>query len=94
MTSLNSMIFNKQHEINDINKARTLLKSVITNNPNSSSGWIAAARVEELDGKIQQARNIIAQACQHFLDNEDIYLEAARLSPPEKTKALLTKAIT
>lgn len=53
MTDLNSMIFNKQHEINDINKARTLLKSVITNNPNSSSGWIAAARVEELDGKVQ-----------------------------------------
>lgn len=53
MTDLNSMIFNKQHEINDINKARALLKSVITNNPNSSSGWIAAARVEELDGKIQ-----------------------------------------
>jgi hypothetical protein len=37
----------------DIKKARGLLKSVITSNPNSASGWIAAARVEELDGKIQ-----------------------------------------
>ena len=52
MIDLNSMIFNRQHEINDIKKARGLLKSVITTNPNSSSGWIAAARVEELDGKI------------------------------------------
>lgn len=36
----------------------------------------------------------MAQACQHFLDNEDIWLEAARLSPPEKTKALLAKAVS
>ena len=36
----------------DIKRARALLKSVITNNPGSASGWIAAARVEELDGKI------------------------------------------
>lgn len=52
MTDLNSMIFNQQHEINDIKKARQLLKSVITSNPNSSAGWIAAARIEEIDGKI------------------------------------------
>ena len=53
MTDLNSLNFNSVHEINDIKKARTLLKSVITNNPNSAAGWIAAARVEELDGKVQ-----------------------------------------
>jgi pre-mRNA-processing factor 6 len=52
MTDLNSLTFNSVHEINDIKKARALLKSVITSNPNSASGWIAAARVEELDGKI------------------------------------------
>lgn len=52
MTDLNSLTFNSAHEINDIKKARALLKSVITSNPNSASGWIAAARVEELDGKI------------------------------------------
>jgi pre-mRNA-processing factor 6 len=60
MTDLDSLSFNSGHEINDIKKARALLKSVITSNPNSASGWIAAARVEELDGKIQQARNIMA----------------------------------
>lgn len=70
------------------------MRSVINNNPNSSSGWIAAARVEELDGKIQEARKIMATACEKFLDNEDIWLEASRLSPPEKTKAVLAKAVS
>ena len=54
------MSFTNHYTYSDIKKARALLKSVITNNPNSASGWIAAARVEELDGKLQQARNIMA----------------------------------
>lgn len=36
----------------DLKKARALMNSVITNNPDSVPGWIAAARIEELDGKI------------------------------------------
>jgi pre-mRNA-processing factor 6 len=52
MTDLNSLNFNTATEINDFKKARQLLNSVINTNPNSASGWIAAARVEELDGKI------------------------------------------
>ena len=52
ITDLNSIKINNDTEINDLKKARALLKSVIISNPKSSSGWIAAARVEELDGKI------------------------------------------
>lgn len=63
---MNSIKINNDTEINDLKKARALLKSVILSNPKSSSGWIAAARVEELDGKIQEARNILAKACQNF----------------------------
>lgn len=37
-------------DIADIKKARTLLKSVISTNPNHAPGWIAAARLEELAG--------------------------------------------
>jgi pre-mRNA-processing factor 6 len=66
ITDLNSIKINNDTEINDLKKARALLKSVILSNPKSSSGWIAAARVEELDGKIQEARNILAKACQNF----------------------------
>ena len=60
MTDLNSIKVNSQTEISDLKKARALLRSVIASNPKSASGWIAAARVEERDGKFDQARNIIA----------------------------------
>jgi pre-mRNA-processing factor 6 len=43
-------------EISDIKKARLLLKSVINTNPRHAPGWIAAARLEEVAGKLQQAR--------------------------------------
>jgi pre-mRNA-processing factor 6 len=52
MTDLNSMKLNTETEINDLKKARILLKAVIKANPTSSSGWVALARVEELDGKL------------------------------------------
>lgn len=63
MTDLNSMVHNSETQINDIKKARALLKSVIKSKPDSTSGWIALARIEELDGKIKEARNILDQAC-------------------------------
>jgi pre-mRNA-processing factor 6 len=66
---------------------------VISSNPTSTSGWIAAARIEELDGKIQEARKILAQACQNFLDSEDVWLEAARLQPFDKIKGFLAQAV-
>ena len=89
MTSLNSMKVTSTTEINDLKKARALLRSVIVSNPKSASGWIAAARVEELDGKVEEARNIMDKACNNFYDNEDIWLEAARLSAAETTKSIL-----
>jgi pre-mRNA-processing factor 6 len=60
MTDLNSIKINTQTEISDLKKARALLKSVILSNPKSALGWIAAARVEERDGKFIEARNIIS----------------------------------
>jgi len=63
MTDLNSMKLNTETEINDLKKARILLKAVIKANPESWSGWIAAARVEELDGKLTEARLILERAC-------------------------------
>ena len=93
MTDLASMKINSETEINDLKKARALLKAIISSNPKSTSGWIAAARVEELDGKIQEARNILEQACQNFLDSEDVWMEAARLTAPDKVKAFLAKSV-
>jgi pre-mRNA-processing factor 6 len=81
-------------DVNDIKKARTILKSVVSSDPKNAKGWVAAARLEELDGKLQEARNIIAQAAENILDSEDIWLEATRLHPPEAGKVILAKAIS
>ena len=43
------------------------------------TGWIAAARLEEVTGHIQKARNVIMQGCEICSKNEDIWLEATRL---------------
>jgi hypothetical protein len=42
-------------------------------------GWIAAARLEEIAGKLVNARKIIAKGCDECPDNEDVWLENARL---------------
>ncbi|GBE60413.1 U5 snRNP-associated protein 102 kDa [Babesia ovata] len=93
LTDLNAMNIKSDSDIADIKKARTLLKSVIATNPTHAPGWIAAARIEELAGKLSSAREIIAQACEKCGDREDVWLEAARLEKPEYAKAVLAKAV-
>lgn len=63
LTDLQSMIPSYGGDINDIKKARLLLKSVRETNPNHPPAWIASARLEEITGKINQ--NIIK--CYYFL---------------------------
>ena len=46
-------------ETSDFKKVRSIMKSVINSNPKNPDGWIAAARIEELDGKLKEARNIL-----------------------------------
>ena len=60
-------------------KARLLLKSVINTNPKHAPGWIAAARLEEVTGRMQTARNTIMKGCEVCPKNEDVWLEAVRL---------------
>ncbi|CAN0569134.1 unnamed protein product [Ectocarpus sp. 12 AP-2014] len=72
-------------------QARLLLKSVTSTNPKHGPGWIAAARVEEFAGKI--ARKTIKAGCEACPDNEDVWLEGARLQTPENAKTVLANAI-
>ena len=65
--------------LSDVKKARLLLKSVITTNPNHAPGWIAAARLEEVTGRMQTARNIIMRGCDVCPKNEDVWVESIRL---------------
>lgn len=41
--------------------------------------WIASARLEEVTGKLQAARNIIMKGCETCPRSEEMWLEAARL---------------
>ncbi|KAK2720533.1 hypothetical protein QYM36_004418 [Artemia franciscana] len=93
LTDLQSMIPQYGGDINDIKKARLLLKSIRDTNPHHPSGWIASARLEEVTGKIQAARNLIMQGCEACPKSEDLWLEAARLQPPDVAKGVIATAV-
>ena len=45
---------NKESDfLGDVKRARVLLKSALNSNSNNADIWVSAARVEEIDGKIQ-----------------------------------------
>lgn len=93
LTDLSSMKITSATEVADIKKARLLLKSVITTNPHHGPGWIAAARLEELAGKLNVARELITKGCEQCPTNEDVWLEASRLQPPDLAKAVLARGV-
>jgi pre-mRNA-processing factor 6 len=93
LTSLSSTKIASTAEVGDINKARLLLKSVRDTNPKHGPGWIASARVEEAAGKTLQARKLIQEGCQVCPQQEDVWLEAARLHPSEVAKSILATAV-
>ena len=93
LTDLKSMKITSDAEISDIKKARLLLKSVIQTNPKHPPGWIAAARLEEVAGKIQVARKLIQKGCEECPKNEDVWLEACRLASPGEAKAVIARGV-
>ncbi|KAF0719914.1 Aste57867_711 [Aphanomyces stellatus] len=93
MTELNSLKITSDAEVGDIKKARLLLRSVTMTNPKHAPGWIAAARLEEVAGKLVQARKVIAEGCDSCPTNEDMWLEAARLQTPENARTILATAV-
>ena len=93
LTDLQSMIPTYGGDINDIKKARLLLKSVRETNPNHPPAWIASARLEEVTGKLQAARNLILQGCEACPKSEDLWLEAARLVPVDTAKSVIAQAV-
>lgn len=93
LTELSSTVTKSASEIGDIKKARSLLDSVIKTNPKHAPGWIAAARLEEVAGKMAIARKVIAQGCERCPKSEDVWLESARLNTNENAKVILANAI-
>ena len=113
LTDLQSMIPTYGGDINDIKKARLLLKSVRETNPNHPPAWIASARLEEVTGtfrynytviashlifvflgKLQAARNLILRGTETCPNSEDLWLEAARLVPPDTAKNVIAQAVS
>jgi len=93
LTDLNSIKVSTEAEIGDIKKARLLLKSVTSTNPGHGPGWVAAARLEEVAGKLVAARQVIRDGCRACPASEDVWLEAARLQTPENAKTVLAEAV-
>ncbi|CDP02726.1 unnamed protein product [Coffea canephora] len=93
LTDLKSLKINSDADIADIKKARLLLSSVIHSNPKHPPGWIAAARLEEVAGKLLAARQLIKKGCEECPKSEDIWVEACRLSNPEDAKAVIARGV-
>ncbi|TXG55194.1 hypothetical protein EZV62_020450 [Acer yangbiense] len=93
LTDLKSMKITSDTEILHIKKARLLLKSVIQTNPKHPPGWIAAARLEELAGKITAARQLMRRGCEECPKNEDVWIEACRLASPDEAKAVIATGV-
>lgn len=94
LTSLNKSVIGKSEaELGDIKRVRVLLDSVIKTNPNHAPGWIAAARLEELAGKMVQARNLMAKGCEHCPKNEDVWLESMRINETHNAKIIAAQAV-
>jgi pre-mRNA-processing factor 6 len=84
----------EEANIANYKRARVLLDSVTKTNPKHAPGWVAAARLEELAGKIVAARNIIARACENCPKNEDVWMEAIRLNDNRNAKIIAANAIS
>ena len=94
LTSLSKSEINRgEAEVGDIKRVRVLLESVIKTNPKHAPGWIAAARLEEVAGKIVAARNVIARGCEHCPKSEDAWLENIRLHDNHNAKIIAANAI-
>jgi pre-mRNA-processing factor 6 len=93
LTSLSNMKTSTAAEIDDKKKAELLMDNITATNPKHAPGWIARARLEARAGKLEKARKIIAEGCANCPTNEDVWLEAAKLNPPEEAKAILAKAV-
>ncbi|KAK2452037.1 protein STABILIZED1 [Trifolium repens] len=93
LTVLNSMKITSDAEISDFKKGRLLFKSVTQTNPKHPPGWIAAARLEELAGKLKAARQLIQKGCEECPKNEDVWLEACRLANPNEAKAVIARGV-
>lgn len=61
LTDMQSMLPSYNGDIQDVRKARLLMKSVRETNPKQPQAWIGSARLEEVVGRLQDSRALIMQ---------------------------------
>ncbi|EGT49152.1 hypothetical protein CAEBREN_01897 [Caenorhabditis brenneri] len=93
LTDLQSIIPQAGGDLQDIKKARMLLKSVRETNPRHPPAWVASAVLEEQAGKLQTARNLIMEGCEKIKNSEELWLHAIRLHPADVGKAIVANAV-
>ena len=92
LAALESHTIQAAAQVADEKKLRGLLASLRETYSAHAPSWIAAARLEESAGKLRSAREIALEGCLEAPDSEDMWLEAARLCPPEQGKRVLARA--
>lgn len=92
--SYESALINKEDiPVGDVKRVRPLLESLLKTNPKHPRGWIAAARLEEVAGKIVTARNVIGRGCEMCPNSEDVWIESMRLNDNHNAKIIAANAI-
>ncbi|KAF1755291.1 hypothetical protein GCK72_021860 [Caenorhabditis remanei] len=93
LTDLQSIIPQMGGDLQDIKKARMLLKSVRETNPRHPPAWVASAVLEEQAGKLQTARNLIMEGCDKVKNSEELWIHAIRLHPADVGKTIVANAV-
>ena len=91
MTEMASM--SNDTNVEDTARARTLLANMVRSNPNHGPSWVALAKVEEMSGKLADARAAISEGCEKCPHSSEVWEEAIRLSVPKNAKAIVSKAV-
>lgn len=85
LTKLNTQtLIRADHNIQDIKKARLLLKSIRETDPFNEQGYLGGARVELIDGKEEVARGLLRKGLEKIPTSEDIWCEFVRLLPSKR----------
>lgn len=63
----------------DMKRIRAILASYTKADPNSGTGWVARARLEEFNKKFDQAKKVIEQGCENCPRDPEVWLESVRL---------------
>jgi len=81
-------------DIAEVKKARLLFKSITRSDPTNATGWLAAARLEEVVGNIPEAKGVLARGITNCPTSEDLWMNAIRLeTDTAKAKSIVANGI-